>query len=173
MGRLSRSCSRDHLAAGKEVASWWILNRFVLNGEHQSILERVVILSATAVVNEYNLTCRSEYGSASIRRGGIYEGNGQECRQAGGGAVSCSGMCGARRNQDHFNWGLIGQVAKNAAVKDRKALVEAHDEVEPEEDEHLYHTTGWTRELWIERVPRKFVLEFSDWRQKWQQLRNA
>ncbi len=33
-------------------------------------------------------------------------------------------------------------------------------EVEEEEDEHLYHTTGWTRELWIETlgmpaVPRR------------------
>lgn len=24
--------------------------------------------------------------------------------------------------------------------------------MEEEEDEHLYHTTGWTRELWIESL---------------------
>jgi hypothetical protein len=24
--------------------------------------------------------------------------------------------------------------------------------VESEEDEHLYHTTGWTRELWIQSL---------------------
>lgn len=60
--------------------------------------------------------------------------------------------------KDHLNWGLIGQVAKNASGEDRKALVEAHDEVEPEEDEHLYHTTGWTRELWIESLGLPAVL---------------
>jgi hypothetical protein len=31
----------------------------------------------------------------------------------------------------------------------RDALKEALKEVEEQEDEHLYHTTGWTRELWI------------------------
>lgn len=60
--------------------------------------------------------------------------------------------------KDHLNWGLIGQVAKTSSGKDRKALVEAHDEVEPEEDEHLYHTTGWTRELWIESLGLPAVL---------------
>lgn len=60
--------------------------------------------------------------------------------------------------KDHLNWGLIGQVAKNASGEDRKALTEAHDEVEPEEDEHLYHTTGWTRELWIESLGLPAVL---------------
>jgi hypothetical protein len=33
-----------------------------------------------------------------------------------------------------------------------KALKEAHKQVEEEEDEHLYHTQGWTRELWIESL---------------------
>ncbi|MGI8836631.1 MAG: hypothetical protein ACR2H4_08345 [Pyrinomonadaceae bacterium] len=60
--------------------------------------------------------------------------------------------------KDHLNWGLIGQVAKNATGEDRKALTEAHDQVEPEEDEHLYHTTGWTRELWIDSLGLPAVL---------------
>ena len=33
-----------------------------------------------------------------------------------------------------------------------KRSQEAHDEVEEQEDEHLYHTTGWCRELWIESL---------------------
>jgi hypothetical protein len=39
-----------------------------------------------------------------------------------------------------------------------KALKEAHDEVEDEEDEHLYHTMGWARELWIESLGMSAVL---------------
>jgi hypothetical protein len=39
-----------------------------------------------------------------------------------------------------------------------KALREAHEEVEEEEDEHLYHTTGWTRELWIQALGMPAVL---------------
>ncbi|MGI9167254.1 MAG: hypothetical protein ACR2G5_12900 [Pyrinomonadaceae bacterium] len=60
--------------------------------------------------------------------------------------------------KDHLNWELIGEVAKKTKGEAGKALKEAHDEVEDEEDEHLYHTTGWTRELWIESLGMPAVL---------------
>lgn len=60
--------------------------------------------------------------------------------------------------KDHLNWHLLGEVVKKAKGDVAKALKEAHDEVEPEEDEHLYHTKGWTRELWIESLGMKAVL---------------
>jgi len=37
-------------------------------------------------------------------------------------------------------------------------LKEAHEQVEDEEDEHLYHTMGWARELWMESLGMKAVL---------------
>jgi hypothetical protein len=60
--------------------------------------------------------------------------------------------------KDHLNWHLIGAAAKKASGDVAKALKAAHDEVEDEEDEHLYHTTGWTRELWIESLGMPAVL---------------
>ena len=60
--------------------------------------------------------------------------------------------------KDHLNWGLIGELAKNSSGAEATALNEAHDQVEPEEDEHLYHTSGWTRELWIEALGMPAVL---------------
>jgi len=60
--------------------------------------------------------------------------------------------------KDHLNWELIGEAAKKATGETAKALKAAHDKVEDEEDEHLYHTTGWTRELWIESLGMKAVL---------------
>jgi rubrerythrin len=60
--------------------------------------------------------------------------------------------------KDHLNWELIGELAKKAKGEKGSALKEAHDEVEDEEDEHLYHTTGWTRELWIETLGMPAVL---------------
>ena len=54
--------------------------------------------------------------------------------------------------KDHLNWELISQVAEKSKGEERKALKDALDQVEKEEDEHLYHTTGWTRELWIESL---------------------
>jgi rubrerythrin len=58
--------------------------------------------------------------------------------------------------KDHLNWGLIGELAKNDFSTG--VLSEAHEQVEPEEDEHLYHTQGWTRELWIEALGMPAVL---------------
>jgi rubrerythrin len=54
--------------------------------------------------------------------------------------------------KDHLNWELIGELGKKIKGEEGKALREAHEEVEEEEDEHLYHTKGWTRELWIESL---------------------
>jgi hypothetical protein len=54
--------------------------------------------------------------------------------------------------KDHLNWELIAQIAEKIKGEEGKALKEAHQEVEEEEDEHLYHTQGWTRELWIESM---------------------
>ncbi|HEY3172285.1 MAG TPA: DUF892 family protein [Thermoanaerobaculia bacterium] len=52
--------------------------------------------------------------------------------------------------KDHLNWELLGQVAKKAKTEVRRTLEAAQEKVENEEDEHLYHTAGWARELWIE-----------------------
>ena len=60
--------------------------------------------------------------------------------------------------KDHLNWELIGRIASNSEGDDAAILKEAHDKVEDEEDEHLYHTTGWTRELWIEALGMPAVL---------------
>ena len=49
--------------------------------------------------------------------------------------------------KDHHNWGLIGEAAKAADGDVKRALVKAYGEVEDEEDEHLYHSQGWAREL--------------------------
>ena len=60
--------------------------------------------------------------------------------------------------KDHLNWELIGELAKKAKGEKGSALKDAHKEVEEEEDEHLYHTTGWTRELWIDALGMPAVL---------------
>jgi len=60
--------------------------------------------------------------------------------------------------KDHQNWHLIGEVVKNAKGEVADVLMEAHEQVEHEEDEHLYHTKGWARELWIESLGMKAVL---------------
>ena len=60
--------------------------------------------------------------------------------------------------KDHTNWELLGRVAEKATGDVRKTLKSACEEVEQEEDHHLYHTTGWCRELWIESLGMPAVL---------------
>jgi rubrerythrin len=60
--------------------------------------------------------------------------------------------------KDHLNWELIHEVAEKAKGPSRDALKAAYEEVEEQEDEHLYHTTGWGRELWIQALGMPAVL---------------
>lgn len=71
--------------------------------------------------------------------------------------VACECVCLAE-TKDHMNWELIGEVAKKEKGDAAKSLKAAHEEVEEEEDEHIYHTKGWTRELWIESLGMPAVL---------------
>ncbi|HEX6222668.1 MAG TPA: DUF892 family protein [Acidimicrobiia bacterium] len=60
--------------------------------------------------------------------------------------------------KDHANWELIGHVAEKATGDMKKVLTDAYEQVEEEEDMHLYHTMGWARELWIESLGMPAVL---------------
>jgi ferritin-like metal-binding protein YciE len=60
--------------------------------------------------------------------------------------------------KDHLNWELIGQVVERLSGAQKKTLKEAYEEVEEQEDEHLYHSTGWARELWIQSLGMPAVL---------------
>jgi hypothetical protein len=57
--------------------------------------------------------------------------------------------------KDHLNWELMSIAAQEATGPTASALKDAVEQVEEEEDEHLYHSTGWTRELWIESLGMK------------------
>lgn len=60
--------------------------------------------------------------------------------------------------KDHQNWELIGHVAEHGQGEETGALSTACEAVGEEEDHHLYHTKGFTRELWIESFGLPAVL---------------
>jgi rubrerythrin len=59
--------------------------------------------------------------------------------------------------KDHQNWELLGQAAEKLGAEGT-AIKEAYEQVENQEDEHLYHTMGWSRELWMESLGLPAVL---------------
>ena len=60
--------------------------------------------------------------------------------------------------KDHQNWELLSKCAEKAKGDEKKALTAACEEVEDEEDEHIYHSKGWCRELWIQSLGMPAVL---------------
>jgi hypothetical protein len=60
--------------------------------------------------------------------------------------------------KDHLNWELIGMLGEKTRGEKGKALKDAYAEVEDQEDEHFYHTKGWTRELWVDALGMPSVL---------------
>lgn len=54
--------------------------------------------------------------------------------------------------KDHLNWALLTKVGESLEGEEQESLMHACAEVEDEEDEHLYHTAGWTRELWLQSL---------------------
>ena len=61
--------------------------------------------------------------------------------------------------KDHLNWELIGKCGEKLLKGEAAKIVKAAcEEIEDQEDEHLYHTKGWCRELWIETLGMKAIL---------------
>jgi rubrerythrin len=60
--------------------------------------------------------------------------------------------------KDHLNWELLGQVTDSLEGDEARTMGKAVEEVEEQEDEHLYHTAGWSRELWMKSLGLPAVL---------------
>ncbi|MEO8181325.1 MAG: hypothetical protein ABI895_21015 [Deltaproteobacteria bacterium] len=60
--------------------------------------------------------------------------------------------------KDHLDWELLAKCGEELSGPKAAALKEAAESIEDQEDEHLYHTKGWCRELWIQSLGMKAVL---------------
>ena len=62
------------------------------------------------------------------------------------------------KTKDHADWELIKKCAEHASGPVKQVLEEAAEEVEDQEDQHLYHSKGWSRELWLQSLGLKAML---------------
>jgi hypothetical protein len=60
--------------------------------------------------------------------------------------------------KDHANWELLTKCAEHLRGQAAAALKEACDKIEDQEDEHLYHSKGWCRELWNQSLGLTAIL---------------
>jgi hypothetical protein len=54
--------------------------------------------------------------------------------------------------KDHGNWQLIGKCAEHLEGPAAAVLSSAYESIEDQEDDHLYHSKGWCRELWLQSL---------------------
>jgi hypothetical protein len=80
-----------------------------------------------------------------------------KCTPAEAELVACECVVLAE-TKDHLDWELLSQVARDMTGDSGTALQEACETVEDQEDEHLYHSKGWCRELWLKALGKKAVL---------------
>ena len=65
--------------------------------------------------------------------------------------VACEAVVLAE-TKDHADWELLRKCADKLTGNKSTVLGKACDEVEEQEDEHLYHSKGWCRELWMKSL---------------------
>lgn len=111
----------------------------------------------TEVFNQLGLDTTTETpGRAVVRHKGQALVKAMEMALSEGGPVAAQLVAAEcvvdAETKDHANWELIGRISEKATGDMKKVLSDAYELVEEEEDMHLYHTKGWTRELWIESL---------------------
>lgn len=71
--------------------------------------------------------------------------------------VACESVVLAE-TKDHADWQLLGKCAEHLEGAQADVLAQAYKVIEDQEDEHLYHTRGWCRELWLQSLGLAAVL---------------
>lgn len=71
--------------------------------------------------------------------------------------VACECVVNAE-TKDHQNWTLLSKLLQESRGDERDAMLAATEAVEDQEDEHIYHSKGWCRELWMQSLGLPAVL---------------
>lgn len=122
---------------------------------HLEIVQEIFIqfnLDAQAIVPDAKIV--SHIGESLVNAMNMAK---QSCTPEAAQLVACECVVQAE-TKDHLNWELLAKFAEEADGEEREILMAAADEVEDQEDEHLYHSKGWCRELWIESLGMPAVL---------------
>jgi len=123
---------------------------------HVQILEEVF--------RKLEIDCEQHSPGRAIVRGlGLALVTAMERAKAAGGVpsavqrVACECIVLAE-TKDHLNWELLTKCAPRLSGSQKRTLEEACEIVEAQEDEHLYHSRGYCRELWLDALGLPAVL---------------
>lgn len=119
--------TRNHVVILEDVCE-----SFDINSDEATSGRLIVRHNAEALVEAMNMA--------------VKEGNLQAAE-----IVACEAVVLAE-TKDHADWELLGKCAEKLGGARGEVLKAAHAQIEGEEDEHLYHTKGWCRELWLQSL---------------------
>jgi len=114
-----------------------VLGAFELDAQTETPGRGIVRMKAKALVQAMEAALQGEQGAAQL--------------------VAAECVVEAE-TKDHQNWELMNEVSQKLSGDKGTALKDAYSEVGEQEDEHLFHTMGWARELWIDALGMPAVL---------------
>jgi rubrerythrin len=96
-------------------------------------------------------------GRAIVRQLGLALVDAMQTAKAAGGDATAAQLVACEcivlaETKDHMNWELLTKCAQRLHGAQKQALEEACEIVEEQEDEHLYHSRGYCRELWLDSL---------------------
>lgn len=101
-------------------------------------------------------------GRAIVRQNGAALVSAMKAAQAAGDPAAAQLVAAEcvvlAETKDHMDWELLGKCAAHLKDDEQKALQAAYQKIEDQEDEHLYHSKGWCRELWLESLGLTAIL---------------
>jgi ferritin-like metal-binding protein YciE len=136
-----------------------------LKAEWQEYLEqtKLHVSALESVCSALGLDARQETpGRRVVRHVGTALVEAMKLALGGGDAiaaelVACECVVLAE-TKDHADWQLLGKCAEHLEGQAATLLKQAYAQIEDQEDEHLYHTKGWCRELWVQSLGLPAVL---------------
>ena len=159
--------SLEHEIGGVQIYATAL--KCVLNGDlkaeweeyHEQTMKHVDVLTRTCMAIGLDPDQKSP-GRLIVRKLGqsfvaAMEESLQEGPPEAAELVACECVVFAE-TKDHADWELISKCGEKLKNDMGEALRQAAEEVEDEEDEHLYHSKGWCRELWIQSLGMKAIL---------------
>jgi hypothetical protein len=106
-------------------------------------------------------------GRTIVRQLGLALVNAMESAKAAGGDATAAQLVACEcillaETKDHMHWELLTKCAQRLRGAQKQALEEACEIVEEQEDEHLYHSRGYCRELWLDSLGLPAMLPLPD-----------
>ena len=121
------------------------------------------VTALTKVCEEMSIDPAKETpGRAIIRKMGVALRDAIDSSRSAGNAAEAELVAAEcvvlAETKDHLDWELLGKCAEHMSGSAARTLYAAYEQIENQEDKHLYHSRGFCRELWMQYLGMHAIL---------------